>query len=139
MPCKLLRQQEFDRGADSCPMSLSFPTFGRVWWGRASPCAGRVARLFEYSTRLEQRARGARAGEASAPQKLSVITLKACATKSELADYPFIDFYGGEYGIQRYVFVSRMGLIDRSRAEHNRRNSDACKLARIAAKGYPDG
>jgi hypothetical protein len=49
----------------SCPflfgrMPLSLPGCRHLLVGRASPCAGRVARLFEYSTRSEQRARGAR-------------------------------------------------------------------------------
>jgi len=43
------------------------------------PCAGRAARLFENSTISDQRARGARADEASAPQKLSDIGLGGTA------------------------------------------------------------
>gem|GEM_PF-681081 len=55
-----------------CSSNARFPALGcgfAVLWGTAVPCARRIVRLFDNSTISEQRARGARADEASAPRK----------------------------------------------------------------------
>ena len=60
---------------DSSQCHLLLPKARTFLWGRAVPCAGRVARLFENSTISKQRARGARADEASALPKVSDIAI----------------------------------------------------------------